>query len=207
MNTDEIEGGLRDALASRAAEVPAQAGDRLRQHNYRPRTRGRRLPAVVGTGLALVALAAGGGAYLASGSPEANTHPARPPEAASAPPNAASIQLAGYTFTLPAGFKPTNKNCGTPPGAPTSFDSRFAAGASADGGCFLVSVVLLQQATDATPVQIGPYQGYVSSYPAKRLVILTIGQAPDRHISIVARGPTESQVIARDALSKPDASN
>lgn len=63
MTTDDIEVGLRDALAQKAAEVPAHAADRLKYLNYRPRTM-RRSPAVA-AGLAAAFLAASGG-YLAS---------------------------------------------------------------------------------------------------------------------------------------------
>jgi hypothetical protein len=53
--TDQLETDLRAALAARAADVPDAAGERLRAHDYRPRTRTVRPPVAAG---ALVAAAA-----------------------------------------------------------------------------------------------------------------------------------------------------
>ncbi len=55
---EQLENELRDALAARAAEVPAGAGRRVRDRDYRPRTRDLRPPAAAGA-LATAAAAAG----------------------------------------------------------------------------------------------------------------------------------------------------
>jgi hypothetical protein len=46
--TEQLESQLRQALAERAADVPRDAGDRLRQVDYRPRTRNVRPPVAAG---------------------------------------------------------------------------------------------------------------------------------------------------------------
>jgi len=48
MKTDAFEDDLRQALAQRAAEVPGEAVDRLRNRKYRPRSRSRVLVAGAG---------------------------------------------------------------------------------------------------------------------------------------------------------------
>jgi len=57
MNTEQLEHELRDALTTRADALPATAGDRVRAHDYRPRTRSLRPPVAAG---ALTAAAAAG---------------------------------------------------------------------------------------------------------------------------------------------------
>ena len=60
MKTDAFEDDLRQALAQRAAEVPGEAVDRLRNRKYRPRSRSRVLVAGAGvvTGAAVSAAVA-----------------------------------------------------------------------------------------------------------------------------------------------------
>jgi hypothetical protein len=59
MNIEQLEDDLRAALATRADEVPARAGARVRAHGYRPRTRSVRPPVAAG---AITAAAAAGAA-------------------------------------------------------------------------------------------------------------------------------------------------
>ncbi len=178
MTTDDIEAGLRDALARKAAEVPARAADRLKQLNYRPRTM-RGQPATV-VGLVIAVVAASGG-YLAS--------------SLTAPENATPVSLAA--FRLPAGFTATRTQCAPfPPGVsaqrPARGEAGFAAGASVHGGC--VEAALVAQAVrppnSATPAQVGRYQGFMTT------------QAPDRTITLyveipAAKGAQELVVVAR----------
>jgi hypothetical protein len=46
--TQTLESQLRDALAARAQEIPSAPGERLRAHDYRPRTRDLRPPVAAG---------------------------------------------------------------------------------------------------------------------------------------------------------------
>jgi hypothetical protein len=58
MKTDAFEDDLRQALAQRAAEVPGEAVDRLRNRNYRPRSRNWFLVAGAGVVTAVAVSAA-----------------------------------------------------------------------------------------------------------------------------------------------------
>jgi hypothetical protein len=178
MTTDDIEAGLRDALAQKAAEVPAHAADRLKQLNYRPRTmRGQPAAAV---GLAAAVLAASGG-YLAS--------------SLSASENAMPVSLAA--FRLPAGFMATRTPCAPLPSGvgvrrTAHGEAGFAAGASAHGGC--VEVALVAQAVrppeGATPTPVGRYHGFMTTQASDQTITLYV-EIP------AAKGTQELVVIAR----------
>jgi hypothetical protein len=67
--TDQLETELREALQARAAQVPAHAGERLKRHDYHPRTRRLRPPVAIGAvatgaaaGAAAVVISLGAGA-------------------------------------------------------------------------------------------------------------------------------------------------
>ncbi len=214
MKTDNIEGSLRQALAQRAAEIPVQAGDRLRQLDYRPRSRPR-LAGVLAAGVVVAALAAGGSAYL-SGAGQSRPHS---PGGSVAPPAGATISLAGYTFKLPAGFRATDQKCPPPSGgtagsAPAAGGTRFAAGAAAHGGCVEVLMTSPAPQPSGDPVQVGPYQGYVVSVAASRQVTLQV-EVPavpgdqqaqgSRDLVVSARNLSQNQVIeiAARALAVP----
>jgi hypothetical protein len=62
--TRQLENELRHALSARADELPAAAGERVRRHNYRPRTRDLRPPVAAGV---LTAAAAAAAAVLVVG--------------------------------------------------------------------------------------------------------------------------------------------
>ena len=62
--TDTLETQLRDALAAHAEEIPHASAERLRAHDYRPRTRDLR-PRVAAGAVATAAVA--GGAVLIVG--------------------------------------------------------------------------------------------------------------------------------------------
>jgi hypothetical protein len=88
METDSFEADLRQALSRRAAEVPAEAIERLRHQHYRPRTAGRAKIAGVGLGGAAAAVLAITVAYSGS-------TPGTPPVS-----SASSAQLTAYQTTV-----------------------------------------------------------------------------------------------------------
>jgi len=123
-----------------------------------------------------------------------------------------SIQLAGYKFRTPAGFKPATKSCISAPVAnkPRPSIDGFAAAASADGGCvelvYLVAADWLQahglmpDAADA--VDVGRYQGYFvppqASGKESTLYVNLPGADGRRVVFLVllSKGLTEAQLIA-----------
>jgi hypothetical protein len=122
------------------------------------------------------------------------------------------IQLAGYKFRTPAGFKPSTRSCISAPVAskPRPSIDGFAAAASADGGCvelvYLVAADWLQahglmpDAADA--VDVGQYKGYFvppqASGKESTLYVNLPGAAGRRVVFLVllSRGLTEAQLIA-----------
>jgi hypothetical protein len=149
MTTDQFEADVRAALASRAAEIPAQAAERLAGKDYRPRSLSWRS---VAAGTAVAALAAVAGGYLTSAATSGSSHSP-----------GTIIQLDSYQFTLPAGFKSTATPCiHSVNGVPAPGSTRFAAGAAAHGGC--VQVVLAAQGrppATASPITIGLYRAFM----------------------------------------------
>ena len=76
--TDQLEMDLREAMQARAAQVPADAAERLTRHDYHPRTRRLRPPvaigalatgAAAGTAAAVISLGAGASNAFAGWSP------------------------------------------------------------------------------------------------------------------------------------------
>jgi hypothetical protein len=122
------------------------------------------------------------------------------------------IQLAGYKFRTPAGFKPSTHSCISAPVAnkPRPSIDGFAAAASANGGCvelvYLVAADWLQahglmpDAADA--VDVGRYQGYFvppqASGKQSTLYVDLPGADGRRVVFLVllSRGLTEAQLIA-----------
>jgi hypothetical protein len=90
--TETLESQLRDALAARAQEIPSASGDRLRAHDYRPRTRDLRPPVAAG---ALLTAGAAATAVLAVGlgprAPAAFAGWTATPKAAAAAPSGAAV--------------------------------------------------------------------------------------------------------------------
>jgi len=209
MVTDMFEADLREALARRAAEVPPQAGDRLRGGHYRPRGHSPAPVAAVGLAAAAAVLAAGG-AYLAGATAGGPGH-----ALAVARLTGATIRLDGYQFTLPAGYKPTSAPCTAPVraglnGTPVPASAAFAAGAAAHGGC-VEAVLSGQDLTPpgwAVPVQVGDHQGYLMSQPREGRTVLYVdlsGAAGPRWLVITAKHLSQIQVvtIATRALTQP----
>ena len=190
MNNDELEAGLRAALARRAAEIPDHAADRLRGRDYRPR--GHNWRAAAGA-TAVVMIAAGG--YLAWASATGTSHPPVIAQHADA-----AIQLDGYQFTLPEGYKATTAPCAPPgPGTPAPGSTQFAAGAGAHGGC-LEAVLSTQDhpPAAASPLSIGHHQAFVSAPPPGGTITLYIdisGDSRYRWLVITATNLHQRQVI------------
>jgi len=122
------------------------------------------------------------------------------------------IQLAGYKFSTPAGFKPSTRSCISAPVAnkPRPAIDGFAAAASADGGCvelvYLVAADWLQahglMPSAADAVDVGRYQGYFvppqASGKQSTLYVNLPGADGKRVVFLVllSRGLTEAQLIA-----------
>jgi hypothetical protein len=196
VKTDAFETDLRQALAREAAAVPAAACERVRHRDYRPRAHSR--AAVASAGLVIAALAASGGAYLAGVTRDS----AGGVPSATSPLTGATITLDGYRFALPAGFKAITATCTAPirgglaPSA--TVGSKFAAGASAHGGCVeaaLFSGKLTLPGT-ASAVRVGNHQGYVMAQPAEHRIAL--------YVSIPAAGGGHWLVITAKDLSRAE---
>ena len=120
----------------------------------------------------------------------------------------ARIEVAGYDFRTPAGFKASSGSCGAPSSGsgPTSVVNGFAAAASADGGCieasYLIADGALRGPTDAQPVDIGRYRGYYVSRDVNGQSSLFVDlpkAGGDQHnvsLLLLAKGLTEDQLIA-----------
>lgn len=121
------------------------------------------------------------------------------------------IQLAGYRFRTPAGFKRSSGSCmpAATAGKPTTVLNGFAAAASADGGCveaaYLIAPSGLQGGPipgDAQPVAVGPYEGYFVSQSVDGGSALYVGlpkAGGDQsivYLVLLARDLTEGQLIA-----------
>jgi hypothetical protein len=124
----------------------------------------------------------------------------------------ARIQLAGYRFRTPAGFKASTSSCISAPAAekPRPSIDGFAAAASANGGCvegvyfvaadWLQTQGLMPDASDA--VDVGSYQGYfvppeASGDESTLYVNLPNADGPRVvYLVLYARGVTEQQLIA-----------
>lgn len=170
MTTPAFEKDLREALARRAAEVPASAGDSLRQRSYRPRIHSpmRAMAPVLGAAV----IAASAGAYLAGAVPGGGP--------AVSPGPGTSIVLDGHRLTLPPGFKRSHRHCVAPrrglPGVPVPASARFAAGATAHGGCVeaLFTSVRVDPPASASRIRVDGDQGYLVAPRQQRRVALYV---------------------------------
>ena len=118
------------------------------------------------------------------------------------------IQLAGYKFRTPAGFKASRSSCGT---AQSYSDAHpvlngFVAAASADGGCVEAAYLLggsqANIPSEAVAVDVGNYHGFLvpqnSSAESTLYVELpnAAGEGRVAYLVLFARHLTEEQVIA-----------
>ena len=161
---------------------------------------------LVGVALAAAVVAV---ASIGHGSPKSTGGPAHHQISLSG----ARIQLAGYRFRTPAGFKKSTTACASAPSAadkPTTVLNGFAAAASADGGCveaaYLISpsnlpgVDLIPQ--DARQVDVGTYQGYYvppDSSGTSTLYVELSKAAGDWNLAYLVlrgRGLTQDELVA-----------
>jgi hypothetical protein len=116
------------------------------------------------------------------------------------------IQLAGYRFKTPAGFKHSAGACMPAPDAnnPRPGSDGFAAAASADGGC--VEAVLLIRAgaapAGAEPVDVGGYHGWYVSPGSSAQSALYVevpnatGDGHPAYLELYAKRLTKDQLVA-----------
>lgn len=199
-----LPGFLADAAEEERILARILASGRAPVPSARPRRAGLMLAgvAVLAAAAALAAIEFGHGTRAAI----ARTHGRH-----SVTLTGARIQLAGYHFRTPAGFKVSATGCLPPPdpNRPRPALDGFAAAASADGGCvgaaFLVSVSPSSSAARATPagesVDVGAYQGYFEPAGTSGQSMLYVelpkaDRAEPVYLVLYAQGLTEDQLIA-----------
>jgi hypothetical protein len=112
----------------------------------------------------------------------------------------ATIQLAGYRFRTPAGFKPATA-CGS---VLDGTGNRFSAAASADGGCvegfYAISTSGSMIPQGATSVDVGSYQGYFVAQDGsgKSALYVVLPKAGEYWTALLlsSEGLTEDQLVA-----------
>jgi hypothetical protein len=117
-----------------------------------------------------------------------------------------TIQLAGYHFRTPAGFKASDTSCETPSSGsgPTPVLNGFAAAASAEGGCVEAALLIRAAAapTGADPVDVGRYQGFYVSPDSSGESTLYVklpnatGDGQPAYLVLYANGLGEAQLVA-----------
>jgi hypothetical protein len=168
-----------------------------------PRRRRTRLVFAGAAFLAVAVAAASLGLRQAGRSPTFRTHRGQT-EALTG----ARIELAGYHFRTPAGFRQSGRSCISAPVAsrPRPAIDAFASAASADGGCVEATLLVPQRpnpsafvATPAgIPVAVGAYHGYIDSAASGKSTLyveLPAGAAPPRYLVLLASGLTQNQLI------------
>lgn len=117
------------------------------------------------------------------------------------------IELAGYTFKSPAGFKLSDTACGGAPSGSSRAPGHngFSAAASAAGGCLEAGYVaggVWGPPADAAPVDVGKYQGYFVSPDASGMSTLYIelpfvmADGRRTYLVLFATGLTKEQLSA-----------
>jgi hypothetical protein len=189
-------------ILSATTGVPAKANV---PPPVRPHQLARRLTGALAAAAA-TALMAGGVLTLSrtgASSPRPRQSTAARP-ARTAPRTGPVIRLAGYTFTMPAGFTAIARPCAPMPdrtGLPMRGSNPFTAAASSTGGC-LEAVLAAGPAAiiphSAQPIQVGPYQGFVSRRPAVSVILyVKMPAAGGNHeLILVARRLSAAQVVA-----------
>ena len=206
----DLEDSLRSALATRAASVPDAIAEQLRSVDYEPRSAGRGV-AVVFAG---TALAVGIGAmYLAAstgevptGNPAVHTSPGRE-----------TVQLEGYTLTLPEHLRASGVPCAPkPPGASGMPETVVNAGGQfvpINSGCLNIDLGGLTPPPDSQPVSVGTYYGYVVDDETRDTITLYVDGSTTHMVVFTATGTGLSEhqliTIATDSLvpCRPDLEN
>ncbi len=119
----------------------------------------------------------------------------------------ATIQLAGYRFRTPAGFKAAGGACngfingfGTQP----SGNNPFSDAGSADGGCVEAAFLVGPDASPpagADPIAVGSYNGFLLSEGSQKSVLYVElpnagGPGNRAYLELFARGLTPDQLVA-----------
>jgi hypothetical protein len=114
-----------------------------------------------------------------------------------------ALRLASYKFRLPAGFKTVHRGCiPTPspaPSSPMTVLGHFVVAASTDGGCVQAELATpAGVAADARPIQVGAYQGFISSTaPTSETLYVAIAAIGGNHYLVLsATGLSPAQLIA-----------
>ena len=116
----------------------------------------------------------------------------------------ATIQLSGYHFKTPAGFKASTDSCVPSTSSLQVGANGFASAASAAGGCveafFLISPSGEDPAPNGDPVTVGSRQGYYvqpdSSGESRLYVQLPQPSDQSVYLLLFSHGLTEDQLIA-----------
>ena len=123
-----------------------------------------------------------------------------------------TIQVAGYHFKTPAGFKASSSGAchlligprmSNLPPSPNAFTTA----ASADGGCIEVTGLILNPASqmlaDAQPVDVGAYQGYLIHGELLQLLVATtydgidtLGGPDTQYLVLTTNNLTADQLVA-----------
>jgi hypothetical protein len=116
----------------------------------------------------------------------------------------ARIELAGYRFRTPAGFKASTSSC-APASEETPARNGFVAAASADGGCVEAVALIAANSsaipTAAQPVAVGSYQGWLVSQAPSGDTTLYVelpnaaGDQRAAYLVLFAQGLTQEQLI------------
>jgi hypothetical protein len=125
-----------------------------------------------------------------------------------------TIQLAGYSFRLPAGFSASRSACtdlarALGPSTRMLGSDPFASAASSEGGCIEAVLAAGPPATSsasATPVAVGPYKGFVVLVSSTATDLYVEIPAASAHHDLILFGkglsPEQLVAIARSGLPK-----
>jgi hypothetical protein len=132
---------------------------------------------------------------------------------ATAPFMGQTIQLAGYSFRLPAGFSASRNACTSlarvhGASIPIEGSDPFASAASSEGGCIEAALAAGSRATipsSAAPVAVGPYKGFVMSVSSTvTYLYVEIPSASGHHyLIVVSKGLHPQQLVAVAASGLP----
>jgi hypothetical protein len=202
MRTRDSLGRLANAGRPLLAEADALVGDgeedrilaRILDSGSSPVAKRRRPFPLVAVAAALVAAAI---AALASGLVGHSTSPtAKVGGSHHVALTGPRIQLAGYHFRTPAGFKDSNSPC---TGGATD---AFSAAASADGGCveafFMLSTGKYAIAPDAQPIQVAGTQGFLVTGSDSLTLYAPLPQEGQYsvYLMLIGKGLTADQMVA-----------
>lgn len=127
----------------------------------------------------------------------------------------AKLQLAGFHFRTPAGFKDSSSTCvaAQSSSGPVTATNGFAAAASADGGCieafFMIADSGAKTPADegATPVAVGSHNGYYvppnGSGESTLYIQLPTLNGTRQYLMLAAENLTEGQLVAIAASGFP----